>query len=82
VNTVEDIVDDPHVAMREMLAEVEQPGMDRPVTIAGTPIKLTRTPISVRHRAPLLGEHTDYLLREAGFDDSEISKLREAEVVA
>ena len=82
VNTVEDIVADEHVKAREMLAEVEQPGMDRPVTIAGTPIKLTRTPAEVRHRAPRLGEHTDEVLREFGFEDGEITKLREIEVLA
>lgn len=81
VNTIEDIVDDPHVIAREMLAQVEQPGMDRPVTIAGVPIKLTGTPAGVRHRAPLLGEHTDAVLRESGFDDAEITKLRQAEVI-
>jgi crotonobetainyl-CoA:carnitine CoA-transferase CaiB-like acyl-CoA transferase len=82
VNTVEDIFADPHVKAREMLAEVEQPGMHRPVTIAGVPIKLTRTPAGVRRRAPKLGEHTDTVLREAGFEEAEIDKLRETEVVS
>jgi len=68
VNTVEDIVGDPHFAAREMLVEVEQPGAREPVTIAGTPIKLTRTPSGVRRRAPLLGEHTDEILKEVGLD--------------
>jgi crotonobetainyl-CoA:carnitine CoA-transferase CaiB-like acyl-CoA transferase len=82
VNTVEDIVADPHVKIREMIAEVEQPGTSRTVTIAGSPIKLTETPASVRHRAPMLGEHTDAILQEAGLEDSEIRALRDAEVVA
>ena len=64
VNSVEDIVADPHTAARSMLAEVEQPGMDRPVMVPNSPIKLTRTPSGVRRRAPLLGEHTDEVLRE------------------
>ena len=81
VNTVEDIVADPHIKAREMLVEVEQPGTGREVTIAGTPMKLTKTPASVRHRAPTQGEHTDEVLREAGYDDTEIAKLREAEIV-
>jgi len=56
VNTAGDIFRDPHVAAREMLVTVEQPGSTRPVTIAGSPIKLTRTPSAVRRRGPLLGE--------------------------
>jgi crotonobetainyl-CoA:carnitine CoA-transferase CaiB-like acyl-CoA transferase len=80
VNTVEDIVVDPHVKIREMLAEVEHPGSARTVTIAGSPIKLTETPAGVRHRAPLLGEHTNEVLAEI-MDEDAISSLREAEVV-
>jgi crotonobetainyl-CoA:carnitine CoA-transferase CaiB-like acyl-CoA transferase len=68
VNTVEDIFGDPHFAAREMLVQVEQPGAAGPVTIAGAPIKLTRTPSGVRRRAPLLGEHTDEILKEVGID--------------
>jgi crotonobetainyl-CoA:carnitine CoA-transferase CaiB-like acyl-CoA transferase len=81
VNSVADIVADPHIKAREMLAEVEHPGAARTVTIAGSPIKLTATPSGVRHRAPLLGEHTDEILREAGVEAGEIAALREAEVV-
>jgi crotonobetainyl-CoA:carnitine CoA-transferase CaiB-like acyl-CoA transferase len=64
VNSVADIVADPHIAARDMLAEVEQPGMDRPVIVPNNPIKLTRTPSGVRRRAPLLGEHTEEVLKE------------------
>jgi crotonobetainyl-CoA:carnitine CoA-transferase CaiB-like acyl-CoA transferase len=57
VNDVAAIVADPHMATRDMLVEVEQPGSDRPVTIAGEPIKFTRTPSKVHARAATLGEH-------------------------
>jgi crotonobetainyl-CoA:carnitine CoA-transferase CaiB-like acyl-CoA transferase len=66
VNSVADIFDDPHFAAREMLVRVEQPGAPEPVTIAGAPIKLTETPGGVRRRAPLLGEHTEEILKEVG----------------
>jgi crotonobetainyl-CoA:carnitine CoA-transferase CaiB-like acyl-CoA transferase len=66
VNRVDDIFADPHVHAREMLVEVEQPGSARPVTLAGSAIKLTETPAGVRRRAPLLGEHTDEILAEVG----------------
>lgn len=56
VNDAAAIFADPHVAARGMLAQVEQPGSDEPVTIAGSPIKFTRTPAHVRGRGPRLGE--------------------------
>ena len=81
VNSIADIYADPHTKARDMLATVEQPGSPRPVTIAGSPIKLTETPSGVRRRAPLLGEHTNEVLKEFGIGDSEIAALRDAEVV-
>ncbi|PZH16098.1 CoA transferase [Streptomyces sp. NTH33] len=56
VNDAADIFNDEHVRLREMLVEVEQPGSDTPVTIAGTPIKFSSTPSGVRGRGPKLGE--------------------------
>ncbi len=64
VQSVDEIYADPHAAARQMLVEVDQPGSATPVTVAGQPIKLTRTPGGVRHRAPLLGEHSHELLPE------------------
>ncbi|WP_020108121.1 CaiB/BaiF CoA-transferase family protein [Nocardia sp. 348MFTsu5.1] len=56
VNDAADIFNDEHVRLREMLVEVEQPGSDTPVTIAGSPIKFSSTPALVRGRGPKLGE--------------------------
>jgi crotonobetainyl-CoA:carnitine CoA-transferase CaiB-like acyl-CoA transferase len=46
-----------------MLVQVEHPGSQRPVTIAGQPIKFSDTCACVATRAPILGEHdiTDIL---------------------
>ena len=41
----------------------------------GSPIKLSATPPDVRRRAPHFGEHTEEVLREAGFDDAHIAAL-------
>lgn len=62
VNTVEDIVRDPHVTARNMLSHLEQPGSGSPVMVVAPPIKFLRTPASVRDRAPLLDEHRDEIL--------------------
>lgn len=56
VHTAADIFADEHVRSREMLVEVEQPGSETPVTIAGNAIKFSGTPAGVRGRGPQLGE--------------------------
>ncbi len=82
VNTASDIFGDPHLAVRNMLAEVEQPGIDRKVTIANTPIRMTATQGGVRARSPLLGEHTDAVLTAAGYSMAEIRALKAAGAVS
>ncbi|MCT9096633.1 succinyl-CoA:mesaconate CoA-transferase [Haloarchaeobius sp. HME9146] len=66
VQDTADIFDDPHIHAREMLADVEQPGADRDVTVAGCPIKFSETPTGPQGRAPLLDEHRDELLGTGG----------------
>jgi crotonobetainyl-CoA:carnitine CoA-transferase CaiB-like acyl-CoA transferase len=75
VQSVADIVADPHVAVRRMLVELEQPGSARPRQVVGPPIKLTATPASVVTRAPLLGEHSDSVLEEIGYSAAERAEL-------
>ncbi len=66
VNTAKDIFADPHPRVREMLVEVEQPGNNPPLVVAGCPIKMTGTPTGIYARPPLLGEHTNEILAELG----------------
>jgi crotonobetainyl-CoA:carnitine CoA-transferase CaiB-like acyl-CoA transferase len=66
VNTAKDVFEDPHPRARGMLVEVEQPGDNPSIVLAGCPIKLTGTPSGIYARAPRLGEHTDQVLADAG----------------
>lgn len=76
----EDIFSDPHFAARNMLCEVENPRTGRPARITGPAAKLSRTPARIRHRAPLLGEHSREILLDAGLTGTDIDRLAEAGV--
>jgi len=75
IYTAKDIFADPHFSVRQMLPEVEQPGSARPVAVPGVPVKLSKTPGEVRHRAPLLGEHSREILDELGMASERIDAL-------
>ena len=81
IYNAQEIFTDPHFAVREMLPEVEQPGSARTVAVPGVPVKLSLTPSGVRHRAPLLGEHTREILGNAGVASRRIEALLQAGVV-
>ncbi len=70
-----------HVRAREMVVEVEQPGLG-PVRQLGNPVKMRRTPADPTRPAPALGEHTEQALREAGYGDEEITALLESGAAA
>ena len=78
--TYDQVFADPHVIDREMVVEVKHPraGATR---VLGIPLKLGETPGSIRRPAPVLGEHTDEILREIGYDDDRISELHDRKIV-
>jgi crotonobetainyl-CoA:carnitine CoA-transferase CaiB-like acyl-CoA transferase len=65
---MEAVWSDPHVASRGMLVRLEQPDGSRPLTVAGQPIKMTKSGTGVRTRPPRLNEHAADIVKEAGLD--------------
>jgi formyl-CoA transferase len=82
-NTALDVIEDPHVAARNMLVELPRTdGVEEPVLIPGNPIKLSKTAEGPETEPPCVGEHTDAVLRaELGLGDDEIEKLRAGGVI-
>ena len=80
VNTVPAALEQPQIAARDMVVEVEHPvaGM---LKMLGTPLKLSAQPASIRRPPPVLGQHTDEILAEAGYPAARIAELREAGVI-
>jgi crotonobetainyl-CoA:carnitine CoA-transferase CaiB-like acyl-CoA transferase len=80
INDYAQVFDDPQVRAREMVVETEHPSLGHLRTL-GSPIKMSATPPDVSRRSPRLGEHTNEILTEAGFSDSEIDALRQANAI-
>jgi crotonobetainyl-CoA:carnitine CoA-transferase CaiB-like acyl-CoA transferase len=76
INTIDRVVDHPQVVARGALVECDHP-VAGTVRVVGPPVRLSETPADIRMPAPLLGQHTDEVLRERlALDDREISRLR------
>lgn len=75
INDMENVYDHPQVHARGMRAWVDHPTAGE-VEMPGVPMHFSQTPASVRTHPPLLGEHTDEVLEEYGYDDIEITRLK------
>ncbi|HJW11875.1 MAG TPA: CaiB/BaiF CoA-transferase family protein [Albitalea sp.] len=76
INNLAEVFADPQVRERGMTVEVPHP-LAGSVPLVANPIKLSATPVQYRRAPPLLGEHTDEVLREFGWTDAQRAALRE-----
>jgi alpha-methylacyl-CoA racemase len=80
---LDEALDSELVRERQMVVELEQPGVSGGVRQLGVPVKLDRTPAAHdRLPGPALGEHTEQVLSEAGFSAEEVAQLLEQGAVA
>ncbi len=78
INNIEEVVAHPQVEARESLVEMDHPRAGK-VRMVGAPVRLSETPGSVRTPAPMLGEHTEEVLRQLlGLEAEEVAALRAA----
>ncbi len=70
INNLEQVFSLPQVKEREMIVNMKHPTIgDLP--LVGSPLKMSETPVEYRLPPPLMGEHTEEVLRELGYRDDE-----------
>lgn len=78
--SISDLVEDEHIKARDMLVEIDHPVLGK-VKYPGNPCKFSETSELCFERAPLLGEHNDYVLRDIlGMDEDKIIELKEKDI--
>ncbi|HSW38754.1 MAG TPA: CoA transferase [Acidobacteriota bacterium] len=81
INTMDEVFKDPQVLHRKMLVEVDHPTAGK-IRLTGIPVKYSNAGTAIRRPPPLLGEHTNEILREVlGFDDARIEGLKSSGII-
>ncbi|MEE3279093.1 MAG: CoA transferase [Pseudomonadota bacterium] len=77
----QEALDNEQVQSMGFLEPVEYPGIDVAAPIAHMPMDFSALDVSIRRRAPTLGEHTDEILESLGFEKGDISAFRKARAI-
>src|SRR4029078_112207 len=80
VRNIGQMLNDPQLAARTMIETLMHPTVGA-TRVIGAPIKLSENEATVRTPPPVLGQHTDEVLAEIGYDAATISELRNKRVV-
>ena len=83
INNIDQVFADTQVVARDMRIEMNHPATGgEPVSLIGSPSKMSVTEVSYRHAPPMLGQHTEEVLEELlGLDAAECNRLREQGVI-
>src|SRR5690348_16956899 len=74
-------LDHPHIRAAGFLQAVDYPGLLKSAPVVRAAVRLSETPGEIAARPPTLGEHTDVVLAELGYDAAEIAALRQGGVI-
>ncbi len=82
LNTLPQVIADPHIAKRGMIAELPVADSGETLKVSASPVQLSRTPVQLERGASAPAEHTAEILRSIGRSEEEIAQLAEAEVIS
>jgi crotonobetainyl-CoA:carnitine CoA-transferase CaiB-like acyl-CoA transferase len=81
INSIDATFADPQVKHLKMSERVDSSPLGRPIDLVRQPVRLSRSPSAVTVASPEIGEHTDEILGEFGYDADAIDALRADGVV-
>lgn len=76
INTLDKIFADPQVLHRAMMVELKHPKAGK-IKVTGNPVKLSDTPGEIKTSPPTLGQHTEEILTQLGYNRQEVDKMRQ-----
>ena len=71
----------PHIRATGFMQDVDYPGLPKPAPTVRAAVRLSETPGEIVTRPPTLGEHTDRVLAELGYDTTAIKAFRQSGIV-
>jgi len=74
-------LDHPHIRATGFMQDVDYPGLRISAPVVRAAVRLSETPGEIAARPPMLGEHTDLVLTELGYDTAAIAALRQSGVI-
>lgn len=80
IRRVGEVLESENTKAREMMVEVEDPARGK-MKLLGIPVKLSNTPGDIRLTPPLLGQHTEEVLKELGYSEEEVKELKSKGIV-
>jgi crotonobetainyl-CoA:carnitine CoA-transferase CaiB-like acyl-CoA transferase len=80
INTLDEVFADPQVRTYGFPTEVEHPKMGK-MKLVGNAVTMSRTPPTIDRPPPVLGEHTEEILKSLGYDEASVSSFRAKGVI-
>ncbi|MGG4488035.1 CaiB/BaiF CoA transferase family protein [Metabacillus idriensis] len=80
INSVKEMFEDPQMKAREMVVTMKHPHIED-LKVTGSPLKLSKTPVTMKKHPPLYGEHTNEVLQQLGYSEEQIFDFKQNKII-